>query len=136
MGDGDEILHRQTRVEGHRQPDVVPASLARREHRRSDPVSIWHLVGGDTHWPAGRNVHGQVAAQVRDTGVARSLEPMSSADRKVIHDVLNEIDGVTTRSVGEEVGDTDTVDLLTARITAFEKELGQHRGFAGVDLGI
>lgn len=43
-----------------------------------------------------------VAEQVEASGTARSLEPMTSADRKVIHDVLNEIDGVTTRSVGED----------------------------------
>ena len=43
-----------------------------------------------------------VAEQVRTSGTARSLEPMSSSDRKVVHDVLNEIDGVTTRSVGED----------------------------------
>ena len=43
-----------------------------------------------------------VAEQVITSGVARSLEPMTSADRKVIHDVLNQIDGVTTRSVGED----------------------------------
>lgn len=44
----------------------------------------------------------EVADQVIASGTARSLEPMTSADRKVIHDVLNEIDGVTTRSVGED----------------------------------
>ncbi|HYN33019.1 MAG TPA: RNA-binding cell elongation regulator Jag/EloR [Ilumatobacteraceae bacterium] len=43
-----------------------------------------------------------VAEQVVSSGTARSLEPMTSADRKVIHDVLNEIEGVTTRSVGED----------------------------------
>ncbi|TFH16143.1 MAG: protein jag [Acidimicrobiales bacterium] len=43
-----------------------------------------------------------VAGQVVASGTARSLEPMTSADRKVNHDVLNEIDGVTTRSVGED----------------------------------
>ena len=43
-----------------------------------------------------------VAEQVVSSGTARSLEPMTSADRKVVHDVLNEIDGVTTRSVGED----------------------------------
>jgi len=43
-----------------------------------------------------------VAEQVRTSGTARSLEPMTSSDRKVIHDVLNEIDGVSTRSVGED----------------------------------
>jgi spoIIIJ-associated protein len=43
-----------------------------------------------------------VAGQVVTSGTPRSLEPMTSADRKVVHDVLNEIDGVTTRSVGED----------------------------------
>lgn len=44
----------------------------------------------------------EVAASVRETGVARSLEPMSSADRKVIHDVLNEEPGVSSRSEGDD----------------------------------
>lgn len=43
-----------------------------------------------------------VAEQVRTSGTARSLEPMTSADRKIVHDVLNEIDGVTSRSVGDD----------------------------------
>jgi spoIIIJ-associated protein len=43
-----------------------------------------------------------VAEQVRTTGVARSLEPMSSADRKVVHDIVNEEDGVTSRSIGDD----------------------------------
>lgn len=43
-----------------------------------------------------------VAEQVRSTGTARSLEPMTSADRKVVHDALNEHDGVGSRSVGED----------------------------------
>jgi len=44
----------------------------------------------------------EVAEQVRTSGVARSLEPMTSSDRKVIHDVLNEEPGVASRSVGED----------------------------------
>ena len=43
-----------------------------------------------------------VAEQVRETGVARSLEPMASADRKVIHDVLAAIEGVVSHSEGED----------------------------------
>ena len=43
-----------------------------------------------------------VAAQVRDSGAARSLEPMTSADRKVIHDALNDEEGVVSSSSGEE----------------------------------
>jgi spoIIIJ-associated protein len=44
----------------------------------------------------------QVAEQVRTSGVARSLEPMTSSDRKVVHDVLNEEPDVASRSVGED----------------------------------
>lgn len=43
-----------------------------------------------------------VADQVKESGVARSLDPMPSADRKVLHDALAEIDGVTSRSEGED----------------------------------
>jgi len=43
-----------------------------------------------------------VAEQVRSSGSARSLEPMLSADRKVIHDVLNEEPGVSSRSEGQD----------------------------------
>ena len=43
-----------------------------------------------------------VAQQVRDSGTARSLEPMTSADRKVIHDALNDEDGVLSSSSGED----------------------------------
>lgn len=43
-----------------------------------------------------------VAEQVRESGTARSLEPMTSADRKVIHDALAEQDGVMSTSSGED----------------------------------
>ncbi len=42
------------------------------------------------------------AAAVLDSGQARALEPMGAADRKVVHDAVNEIDGVVTRSEGED----------------------------------
>jgi spoIIIJ-associated protein len=45
---------------------------------------------------------GTVAEQVKASGVARSLDPMPSADRKVLHDALADIDGVVSRSEGEE----------------------------------
>jgi spoIIIJ-associated protein len=44
----------------------------------------------------------QVAAQVIAEQVPKRLEPMSSADRKIIHDVLSELDGVETRSEGDD----------------------------------
>lgn len=44
----------------------------------------------------------KVAQQVVESGEAASLEPMGAADRKVVHDTVNEIDGVHTTSEGEE----------------------------------
>lgn len=44
----------------------------------------------------------EVAATVVSEGTARTLEPMSSADRKVIHDVLSDVAGVVTRSEGDD----------------------------------
>ena len=43
-----------------------------------------------------------VATSVRESGSARALEPMNSADRKVIHDALNDEDGVESRSEGDD----------------------------------
>lgn len=44
----------------------------------------------------------QVADEVKASGRARALEPMSPADRKTVHDTVNDIDGVATTSEGEE----------------------------------
>jgi spoIIIJ-associated protein len=44
----------------------------------------------------------EVAEQVKSSGVQKALEPMSPPDRKVVHDTVNEIDGVTTVSEGED----------------------------------
>lgn len=44
----------------------------------------------------------ELARKALDTGRAQALEPMSPPDRKVVHDAVNEIDGVTTESQGEE----------------------------------
>jgi spoIIIJ-associated protein len=45
---------------------------------------------------------GQVADDVKTSGVQKALEPMNAADRKVVHDTINEIDGVRTVSEGED----------------------------------
>jgi spoIIIJ-associated protein len=44
----------------------------------------------------------QIAQEISASGGDRALEPMSAADRKVVHDTINEIDGLSTRSEGEE----------------------------------
>jgi spoIIIJ-associated protein len=44
----------------------------------------------------------QMAEEVKQSGVARVLEPMSSADRKIVHDALSGMEGVATRSEGDD----------------------------------
>jgi len=44
----------------------------------------------------------EVANDVLSTGVPQELDEMPPSDRKVVHDTINLIPGVTTRSVGEE----------------------------------
>ena len=44
----------------------------------------------------------QIAEEVSAAGAERALEPMSASDRKVVHDTINEIEGLATRSEGEE----------------------------------
>lgn len=44
----------------------------------------------------------QIAEEVRSSGGQKALEPMSPPDRKVVHDAVNDIDGVHTISEGED----------------------------------
>jgi spoIIIJ-associated protein len=44
----------------------------------------------------------QVAEEVLANDLERALEPMNPPDRKVVHDAVAEIDGVSTSSEGEE----------------------------------
>jgi spoIIIJ-associated protein len=43
-----------------------------------------------------------LAEEVKTSGARKLLEPMSAADRKVVHDTANGIDGVRTISEGED----------------------------------
>lgn len=43
-----------------------------------------------------------VAQEVVESGTSKALEPMQSADRKVVHDALAGVDGVTSRSEGDD----------------------------------
>ena len=44
----------------------------------------------------------KIAADVAESGNEKVLEPMGPADRKIVHDALNDMDGVETGSEGEE----------------------------------
>lgn len=43
-----------------------------------------------------------VANEVVESGQSKALEPMQSADRKIVHDVLAGVEGVTSRSEGDD----------------------------------
>lgn len=43
-----------------------------------------------------------VAQEVVDSGTAKALEPMQSADRKIVHDALAAVEGVTSHSEGDD----------------------------------
>ena len=44
----------------------------------------------------------KVANDVVETGTPRILEPMNSADRKIVHDTLSTVEGVVTHSEGDD----------------------------------
>jgi len=44
----------------------------------------------------------KIAEDVRDNGGRKAMEPMGSADRKVVHDTIGDIDGVSTLSEGND----------------------------------
>ncbi len=44
----------------------------------------------------------RIAEEVLEAQESQALEPMNSADRKVVHDTINGIDGVHTQSEGED----------------------------------
>jgi spoIIIJ-associated protein len=82
--------------------DLTRTFVQRQSENRTDRILV--DVGGyrEKRNAALRRFAEGIAGEVKTTGGERALEPMSPADRKVIHDTVNEIDGVETRSDGVE----------------------------------
>lgn len=82
--------------------DLTRTFVQRQSENRTDRILV--DVGGyrEKRNAALRRFAEGIAEEVRSSGDERALEPMSPADRKVIHDTVNEIDGVETRSDGVE----------------------------------
>lgn len=76
----------QRRASGHHEGRVRLDVAGYREKRRAALERFTH----------------KVAEQVLETGAQQVLEPMSSVDRKIVHDTANTIDGVRTTSEGDE----------------------------------
>lgn len=82
--------------------DVVRTVVQHRFPARTDRIVV--DVGGyrQRRVAALQRFTEQIAAEVRESGTERALEPMSPADRKVVHDTVTEIEGLVTRSEGED----------------------------------
>ena len=82
--------------------DLTRTFVQRQSENRTDRILV--DVGGyrEKRNAALKRFAEGIVEEVKSSGSERALEPMSPADRKVIHDTVNEIDGVETRSDGVE----------------------------------
>jgi len=82
--------------------DLTRTFVQRQSEVRTDRILV--DVGGyrEKRSAALRRFTEGIVEEVKSSGEERALEPMSPADRKVVHDTVNEIDGVETRSDGTE----------------------------------
>ncbi|MFV0256836.1 MAG: RNA-binding cell elongation regulator Jag/EloR [Acidimicrobiales bacterium] len=117
--------------------------LARVSAQRSVPSNIRIKVDVGGYRELRREALARLAVRSAEEaeadGKERLLEPMNSADRKVVHDALNEVTGVETRSAGEEphrrvvivpvgeAGDDDTAEP--------DEESGEEPTAAGDETG-
>lgn len=82
--------------------DVTRTVVQRRFPHRTDRILVDVARYRERRIVALRRFTEQVAAEVIESGTERALEPMSAADRKVVHDTVVTIDGVVSSSQGEE----------------------------------
>ncbi len=82
--------------------DLTRTFVQRQSESRTDRILV--DIGGyrEKRSAALRRFAMGIVDEVKASGEERALEPMSPADRKVIHDAVNEIEGVETRSDGIE----------------------------------
>lgn len=82
--------------------DVTRTVVQRRYPNRTDRILVDVAGYRERRIAALRRFTEQVAAEVRSSGTEQALEPMSAADRKVVHDTVAAIDGIVSRSEGED----------------------------------
>ncbi len=82
--------------------ELTRTFVQRQSETRTDRILV--DVGGyrEKRAAALRRFTEGIIDEVRQSGESRALEPMSPADRKVVHDTVNEVEGVETRSAGTE----------------------------------
>jgi spoIIIJ-associated protein len=82
--------------------DLTRAVVQRQCPSRTDRILVDVAGYREKRSAALKRFSTQIAEEVIASGQEKALEPMSPADRKSVHDAVNEIDGVVTRSEGED----------------------------------
>jgi len=82
--------------------DLTRAVVQRQCPSRTDRILVDVAGYREKRSAALQRFSAQIAEEVRTSGQERALEPMSPADRKAVHDAVNEMPGVVTRSEGED----------------------------------
>lgn len=82
--------------------DLTRAVVQRQCPSRTDRILVDVAGYREKRSAALKRFSTQVAEEVIASGQEKALEAMSPADRKAVHDAVNEIEGVVTRSEGED----------------------------------
>jgi len=82
--------------------DLTRAVVQRQCPSRTDRILVDVAGYRERRSAALKRFSVQIAEEVISSGHEKALEAMSPADRKAVHDAINEMDGVITRSEGED----------------------------------
>jgi spoIIIJ-associated protein len=82
--------------------DLTRAVVQRRCPSRTDRILVDVAGYRERRSAALKRFSVQIAEEVLESGQEKALEAMSPADRKAVHDAINEMSGVSTRSEGED----------------------------------
>jgi spoIIIJ-associated protein len=82
--------------------DLTRAVVQRQCPSRTDRILVDVAGYREKRSAALKRFSTQIAEEVIASGQEKPLEAMSPADRKAVHDAINDIDGVSTRSEGED----------------------------------
>jgi spoIIIJ-associated protein len=82
--------------------DLTRAVVQRQCPSRTDRILVDVAGYREKRSAALKRFSTQIAEEVLSSGQEKALEAMSPADRKAVHDAINEMDGVVTRSEGED----------------------------------
>jgi spoIIIJ-associated protein len=82
--------------------DLTRAVVQRQCPSRTDRILVDVAGYREKRSAALKRFSAQIAEEVIASGQEKALEAMSPADRKSVHDAVNDMDGVITRSEGED----------------------------------